>query len=171
MTEIVPPYSIGDWVVHYSYGIGQIQKIEEKPIHGEPEACYQVKTQNGAQWWFPRDGVENPRIRPVASQNMLQRAQKELQEPVQGLDPDKNFWKMRINEVMASGDFIAISQILRDLTVLRTQRKLNQMEVKAFNLFKDRLLSEWSTTMDIDIDALRPKLKGYLQICTERAIA
>ena len=171
MTEIEPLYSIGDWVVHYSYGIGQIQKIEKKPIHGEPESCFQVKTQNGAYWWFPRKREENPRIRPVASQNMLRRAKKELQEPIKDIDPDKNFWKDRINEVMSNGDFMATSQIVRDLTVLRTQRKLNQMEVKAFNLFKDRILNEWSATMNIDIEALRPQLKNYLQVCTERATA
>jgi len=171
MTEIKAKYSIDDWVVHYSYGIGQIRKIEEKPINGELTPCFQVESQNGAQWWFPSNGVENPRIRPVASKNMLKRATKELQEPVQGLDPDKNIWKIRINEVTANGDFMAISQILRDLTVLRTQRKLNQMEVKAFNLFKDRFLSEWSATTNKEIDAIRPKLKSYLQVCEERATA
>ena len=35
MTEIGTQYLIGDWVVHYAYGIGQIKKIEEKPIHGD----------------------------------------------------------------------------------------------------------------------------------------
>lgn len=171
MNKVKTIYSIDDWVVHYSYGIGQIQKIEEKPINGELTPCFQVESQNGAQWWFPNDGVENPRIRPVASENMLKRAKIELQEPVQGLDPDKNLWKIRINEVTASGDFMAISQILRDLTVLRTQRKLNQMEVKAFNLFKDRFLSEWSATTNKDIDAIRPKFKSYLKVCEDRAMA
>ncbi len=171
MTETTSLYSIGDWVVHYSYGIGRIQKIEEKPINEELVPCFQVMAQNGAQWWFPSSGADNPRIRPVASRKMIQRAQKELQEPVQGLDPDKNLWKIRINEVTSSGDFMATSQIVRDLTVLRTQRKLNQMEVKAFNLFEDRLISEWSASMKMDIEAVRPKLKGYLQTCTERALA
>lgn len=170
MTEITSQYSVGDWVVHHAYGIGQIEKIVKKPIQGDLVSCFQVKTKNGAQWWFPSNNTDNPRIRPVVSQNLLQQAEKELQEPILGLDPDKAFWKDRINEVTTSGDFMATSQILRDLTVLKNQRKLNQMEVKAFNLFKDRLLSEWSTTMNIDIEIVRVKLRDYLEVCSARAV-
>jgi RNA polymerase-interacting CarD/CdnL/TRCF family regulator len=168
MTDIISPYSIGDWVVHHSYGIGQIKKIEEKPIHGKQVACFRVKTQDG-DYWFPRNGADNPRIRPVASQDMLQRAQKELQETVRDLDHDRKMWKSRIDEVRASDELIATSQLVRDLTILRTQRKLNQTEEKALSHFTDRLLREWSATMNIDVEAIRPKLNHYLQVCKERA--
>jgi RNA polymerase-interacting CarD/CdnL/TRCF family regulator len=169
MTEMISLYSIGDWVVHHSYGVGQIKKIEEKPIHGGLVACFRVKTKDGAYWWFPRNGADNPRIRPVASQNMLQRAQEEFQEPVRDLDPDRNMWKSRIDEVRAGDDLIAITQMVRDLTILQTQRKLNQTEVKALSYFKDHLLKEWSATMNIDVEDIRPKLNRYLQACRERA--
>jgi len=163
MTEIASLYSIGDWVVHYAYGIGRIEKIEDKPINGDPVPCFQVKAQNGANWWFKRSGAENPRIRPVASPDVLLHAEEELQEPIRDLELDKNLWKKHIDEVMMSGDFIAIAQIVRDLTVLKTKRKLNQIESKSLNLFKNRLISEWSATMDTDIEAVGRKLKRYLQ--------
>jgi RNA polymerase-interacting CarD/CdnL/TRCF family regulator len=70
MTEIISPYSIGDWIVHHSYGISQINKIEEKPIHGELVAWFRVKTKDGA-YCFLRDGADNPRVRPVAFQDIL----------------------------------------------------------------------------------------------------
>jgi RNA polymerase-interacting CarD/CdnL/TRCF family regulator len=168
MTEIISPYSIGVWVVHHSYGIGQIKKIEEKPIHEKLVACFRVKTKNGA-YWFPSNGTDNPRIRPVASQDMLQHAQKELKKTVRDLDPDRRMWKSRINEVRASDDLIATSQLVRGLTILRTQRKLNQTEEKALSHFTDRLLREWSATMNVDVEDIRPKLNRYLQACRERA--
>jgi RNA polymerase-interacting CarD/CdnL/TRCF family regulator len=163
MNEIASLYSIGDWVVHYAYGIGQIEKIEEKPINGDPVPCFLVKAQNGAHWWFKRSNAENPRVRPVASPDVLQRAEEELQKPVQDLELDKKLWKNHIDEVMAGGSFIQITQIVRDLTILKTKRKLNQIENKALDLFKNRLLSEWSATMDTDIEAVGRKLKRYLQ--------
>jgi RNA polymerase-interacting CarD/CdnL/TRCF family regulator len=169
MTEIITPYSIGDWVVHHAYGIGQIKEIEEKPIHGELVVCFQVKTHEGAYWWFPRNGADNPRIRPVASQNLLQRAQKELQEPVQNLDPDRNMWRSRIDEVRAGDDLIAITQMVRDLTILKTLRKLNQTELKALSHFKDHLLGEWSATMNTEVEAVRQKLNQFLRVCKEQA--
>jgi RNA polymerase-interacting CarD/CdnL/TRCF family regulator len=169
MTETISPYSIGDWVVHHSYGIGQIKEIEEKPIHGELVACFRVKAKEGSEWWFSRNDADNPRIRPVASQDILQRAQKELQKTVQELDPDRKRLKSRIDEVRASDDLIASSKLVRDLTILRTQRKMNQTETNALAHFTDRLLREWSATMKMDVEAIRPKLNYYLGGCKERA--
>ena len=166
MTETISSYSIGDWIVHHSYGIGQIKKIEEKPIQGELVACFRVKTKNGA-YWFPRNSADNPRIRPVASKDLLQRAQIELQKTVRDFDPDRKMWKSRIDEVRASDDLIATSQLVRDLTILRTQRQLNQTEEKALSHFTDRLLREWSATMNINVEAIQPKLNEYLQVHRE----
>ena len=171
MFELDSQYLIGDWVVHYAYGIGQIKKIEQKPIHGEPQDCFQVTTQNGADWWFPKYGADNPRVRPVATKEKLQCALDEFEKIVLDLNPDKNLWKGRMDEVMKSGDLIETVQIMRDLTVLQTQRKFNQMETKAFALFKDRLLREWSAVMNINIAKIEPELKRYLRVCKEGAIA
>ena len=46
------PFTTGDWVVHLYYGVGQIKAIEEKPIDGEKQDCYKVKTKNST-FWFP----------------------------------------------------------------------------------------------------------------------
>ena len=171
MTEITSQYLIGDWVIHYAYGIGQIKKIEQKPIHGEPEACFQVTTQNGADWWFPKYGAENPRVRPVATKEMLQAALSEFEKIILDLDPDKNLWKIRMDEVIKSGGLIETAQIMRDLTVLQAQRKFNQMETKAFGLFKDRLLREWSAITNKHIDVVELELKRILRAIKEGAIA
>ena len=126
-----------------------------------------MTTQNGADWWFPQYGAENPRVRPVATIETLQCALDEFEKIVLDLDPDKNLWKSRMDEVMKSGELIATAQIMRDLTVLRTQRKFNQMETKAFGLFKDRLLREWSAIMNTIIEVIEPELKRYLRVCKE----
>jgi len=167
MTKIITSYSIGDWVVHHAYGIGQIKEIEEKPIDGEQVDCFRVKAKAGAEWWFPKNGADNPRVRPVASQDKIQLAQTELQQPVRDLDPDRDMWKSRINEVRASDDLIATSQIVRDLTILKTQRKLNQTESGALNHFTERLLREWSAIMDVDVKAIQLILNRYLRVYTK----
>jgi RNA polymerase-interacting CarD/CdnL/TRCF family regulator len=168
ITEALPQYTVGDWVVHHFYGTGQIKKIEEKPIHGEKVKCFRVKTKDGA-FWFPMNQLDIPRIRPVAMPDTIQRAQKELQKTVRDLDPDRNLWKNRIDEVRASYDLIATSQMVRDLTILKTQRKSKQTEEKALNHFAERLISEWSATMKTDVETIRQQLNGYLRAIRERA--
>jgi RNA polymerase-interacting CarD/CdnL/TRCF family regulator len=162
MTEINSTYGIGDWVVHHDYGIGQIREIEEKLIHGEQVACFRVRAKESAQWWFPKTGADNPRIRPVASKSLLQRAQRKLQKIVRDLNPDRIMLKSRIDEARASDGLIAACQIVRDITILKTQRKLSQMEMRALDHFTDRLLREWAATMNKDIETIRPKLSHYL---------
>jgi RNA polymerase-interacting CarD/CdnL/TRCF family regulator len=162
LTESSSLYSIGDWIVHHSYGIGQIKEIEVKPIHGEQVPCFRVKTKDSS-FWFPKNRPNNPRIRPVATPDIVQRVKKELQKPVREFDSDRKMWKRRIDEVRAGDDLIATSQMVRDLTILRTQRKLNQTEEKALSHFKDRLLREWAATMNTDYETTQLKLNNYLQ--------
>ncbi|MCJ7702218.1 MAG: hypothetical protein MUO62_11605 [Anaerolineales bacterium] len=168
MVEALSQYSIRDWVVHHSYGIGQVKKIEKKMIRGEKVACVRVKIKEGA-YWFPTKSADNPRIRPISSQDTLQRAQKELQKTVREFDPDRKMWKRRIDEVRAGDDMIATSQMVRDFTILKTQRKSNQTEEKALNHFAERLISEWSAMMKTDVETIRQQLKGYLRAIRERA--
>lgn len=168
MVEALSQYSIRDWVVHHSYGIGQVKKIEKKMIRGEKVACVRVKIKEGA-YWFPKKSADNPRIKPISSQDSLQRAQKELQKTVGEFDPDRKMWKRRIDEVRAGDDMIATSQMVRDFTILKTQRKSNQTEEKALNHFAERLISEWSAMMKTDVETIRQQLKGYLRAIRERA--
>jgi RNA polymerase-interacting CarD/CdnL/TRCF family regulator len=170
MSKKTSTYSIGDWVVHHAYGIGQIKKVEVKPIHGKHVPCFKVRT-NDSEFWFPKNRSNNPRIRPVVTPKIVQRAKRELLTTVPELDPDRTVWKKRIDEVKSDYDFIAICQLVRDLTILRTQRKLNQTEENALSHFTDRLLREWSATMNTDLKNSRQKLDNYLLACREQANA
>jgi RNA polymerase-interacting CarD/CdnL/TRCF family regulator len=169
MTEINSPYTIGDWVVHHSYGIGLIKKIEDKHIHGDLVACFKVKSKDGVHWWFSRNDTNNPRIRPIVTLDILHRAKKELQKTIRDIEPDRNMLRIRIEEVRASDDLIATSQLVRDLTIIRTQRKLNQTELRALRHFTDRLLREWSAAVNMDVEVIRLKLNSYLKVCREQA--
>jgi len=161
------PYEIGGWVVHHAYGIGQIKDVEKRLIDGEKVDCYRVKTKDGAEWWFPQNGLENPRIRPLASRYMMQRVKTELRQPVIDLDLDVDVWKSRINEVRVSDDLITTTQIVRDLTLLKTKRKLNQTESRALNHFTEHLLREWSASMNMDVQNVKLILNRYLRVFTK----
>ena len=156
-----PLYAIDDWIVHRSYGVGQVMKVEVKPIQGEQTECFMVQTQNGV-YWLPIDRLDTPRIRPVATSDRVEKALIELQNSDLSLDPDRMYWKERIEDVKENGGLVAISQLVRDLTLLRTLRRLNQTEEGALNLLTERLLREWSACVHKDIDRIRPTLKAYL---------
>jgi len=162
MTKHSPVYSVGDKVVHRSYGVGQIDSIDSKPLNGVKIDCFKVTTENGI-FWFPTDDLENPRVHPVASQELIQSAIEILQSAPHGLENDPFQWKERIDDVLADGGLLSISSLVRDLTALKTEKTLNRTLDQALNNFQDRLLKEWAASLEVDVKFIRPKLRACLQ--------
>ena len=155
-------YSINDWIVHSYYGVGQIQRVETKPINEEDMECFKVKTKDST-FWFPTTDIENPRIRPVASQDIMNKVVRLLKSKSNNLDQDKALWKKKIEEVQAEGDLISISTLVRDLSAQQVLRDLNQTEKNALEHFKERLLREWASISQEDIEQLRSSLHAYIK--------
>ena len=161
------PYSTGDWVVHSHYGVGQIKRIEVKPIHGENTNCFEVKTRDST-YWFPTKDIDNPRIRPLASQDIIEKVIKNLRRKATVIDTDRNLWRKRIEEVQAEGDLLSISNLVRDLSTQRVLRNLNQTEKEALKRFTDRLLREWASIEQEEVEKIRPKFQAYIQESTDK---
>jgi len=155
-------YSLGDIVVHRSYGIGKIDSIDRKPINEIEVECFKVKTENG-DYWFPTEGLDNRRIHPVASQELVQMAIKIIRSAPQGLDNDHHQWKERIDLVQSEGDFLAICGLVRDLDALKNTKKLNQIQTNALKASEDRLLREWAASSEVEVSSIRPKFQAYLK--------
>ncbi len=155
------PYSVDDWVVHTQYGVGQIKRIEVKPIRGESTNCFKVRT-NDCTYWFPTNDIGNPRIRSVASKDVIEKLIKNLRRKSSRLDTDRRVWKQRIEEAQTDGDLISLSIIIRDLSTQKKLRQLNQTEDDALQYFKDRLLREWASITGDEIGTLRTSLQDYL---------
>jgi len=114
MAKFSPIYSLGDMVVHRFYGVGQIEDVECKPLNGVEVECFKVKTENGI-YWFPTDSLDNPRVHPVASEELIQKAIEILRSTPRSFENDPLQWKERIDDVQTKGDFLAISGLVRDL--------------------------------------------------------
>lgn len=155
-------YSLGDIIVHRSYGVGKIDGIERKPIKGVEAECFKVKTEKG-HYWFPTEGLENCRIHPIASQELVQMAIKIIRSAPQGLEDDHHQWKERIDLVQSDGEFLAISRLVRDLDALKNTKKLSQTQNQALKTLEDRLLIEWAASSEVEVRSIRPKFRAYLK--------
>jgi RNA polymerase-interacting CarD/CdnL/TRCF family regulator len=162
MAEFSPMYSLGDRIVHRNYGVGQIDVIERKPLNGVEVECFKVKTENGI-YWFPTDSLDNPRIHPVASQELMQGAFEILRSTPHGLENDHLQWKERIEDIQTNGDLNAISSLVRDLSALKTKKKLNRTQDQALKKLENRLLREWAASLEVDVKSILPSFKAYLK--------
>ena len=155
-------FSIGEWIVHSQYGVGQIKKTELMPLHGEQTECFMVQVKDGA-FWFPTNTTGNPRIRPVASQEIITKVIKNLRRKPGKLEKDKKYWSERIKDVPSHSDLLTVGQLIRDLSAQQSQKRLNDTQVRALSKFEERLLHEWSAITGTDIEKIRPKFYEYIQ--------
>ncbi len=162
MAKLTHEYSLGDRIIHHYYGVGRIDGIEPKRLHGVEVECFKVKTENGV-YWFPKNTVDNPRVNPVASQELVQSAIEILRSAPPGLEKDPVKWKERIDEVNTGGDFLAVSSLVRDLAALKTKKKLDLYQARALKNLEDRLIREWAASVEVDATSIRTRLNAYLR--------
>jgi RNA polymerase-interacting CarD/CdnL/TRCF family regulator len=154
-------YSIGEWVVHNQYGVGQIKKTEVMPLHGEQIECFKVHVKDGS-FWFPTDSLDNPRIRPVASEEIVSKVIKNLRRKPSNLIQNKKYWTQRIKDVSLHDDLISISQLIRDLYAQKALKRLNDSQIRALSKFKERLLLEWFAITGGDIKEIRSQFNKHI---------
>jgi RNA polymerase-interacting CarD/CdnL/TRCF family regulator len=114
-------------------------------------------------YWFPTEGVENPRVHPVATEEVIQIAVENLKSTPHGLDNDIHQWKERIDRVQKAGGFLEITNLVRDLSVLKMVKKLTRTQDQALNNLKARMLKEWAASLEVDKETIQPKLEGCLR--------
>ncbi len=163
MSEQEQAYSVGNWIVHITYGVGQIKKLEIKPISGTERLCYRVRTDNGV-FWLPADrAADNERVRPIAGPRRIQRALDALRKVPEAMAKKYQARHKRIRNVALDGDLTSDLKLLRDLNARQFKKGLNSTEQVAFNTIIKHFVREWSLSRGIEISEARQKLERFLQ--------
>ncbi|MGB7875749.1 MAG: CarD family transcriptional regulator [Anaerolineales bacterium] len=163
MSEQEQTYKVGDWVVHLIYGVGQVKKIEERPIGGTMKMCYHVRTNDGV-FWLPLDNADdNERVRPIAGPKLIQRALNALKRAPKKMASNFQTRRKRIRQVSLDGDLNTDLKLVRDLNARQFKKGLNATEQDAFNTIVKRFLQEWSLSKGIEVDEAHEMLEHYLK--------
>lgn len=161
-------YAVGDWLVHLIYGVGQVKKLEKRPIGGVQKMCYHVRTEDGV-FWLPVDNADNERVRPIAGPKRIQRALDALKQAPKKMAGNFQTRRKRIRRVSLDGDLSTDLRLVRDLNARQFKKGLNATEQDAFNTIVKRFLQEWSLSRGIEIREARQKLDRFLQESREKA--
>ncbi|MEA3351602.1 MAG: CarD family transcriptional regulator [Chloroflexota bacterium] len=156
-------YSKGDEIVHTNYGVGEIIDIEKKELEGKTTLYYVVKTKDST-FWMPVEKADADRIRLVVSSKTIE----DDVIKVMGGKPQEmaEHYKSRrksIRDAEHDGDIISTAELVRDLSYRRAVDRLNTTERRGLNKLKNRLVTEWSTSMDISPNKVRVKINKILQ--------
>jgi len=168
MSDNGQTYEVGDWIVHLTYGVGQIENIEEKPIGGALQKCYHVRTNDGV-FWLPVNNEDNERVRPIAGPKRIQRALAALREAPMKMATNFRSRRKRIKQDSLDGDLNSDLTLIRDLNARQFRKGLNNTEQNAFKIIVKRFLQEWSLSKGIEIQEANEMLERYLLESRQKA--
>jgi RNA polymerase-interacting CarD/CdnL/TRCF family regulator len=162
MTDKEITYTVGDWIVHHIYGVGQVKKVEKKLLNQTKTLYYKVQA-NDSIFWIPVKKADSDHIRPLSSASSLKRALRLLKKAPHEMDSNYKKRELRINRIRTEGKVSSICQMIRDLSAKEREKPLNTKEKRALEAFKDLLLREWSVCVGITIQDAQRELQDALQ--------
>ena len=135
-------FKIGDWIVHYSYGVGEVVDIVEKSLDEQQETFFKVSTAD-IEYWLPSEKADADHITPVRSKNEFDQAMQIIAKPpVLMTDPPSKHSRM-IYERWLDGSLPARAALIRDLYGMNTVKKLNYEEKRAYDKAEKYFITEW----------------------------
>ncbi len=141
-------FQVGDTVMHWSYGLGQIIAKEERRVNEQNKLYYVVKIQE-LSVWVPVDAMLAGRLRRPTSASAFQRLFAILSGPSQSLPDDRRERRSSLHARMAGGDAESICHVIRDLSALRKAKALNDDDNATLKRARSLLLGEWGYSLKI----------------------
>lgn len=135
-------FNLGDHVVCPGHGVGQICSLETKELNGEPKGFYIVKiVSNGMKVMIPVDSKEG--LRSLISAGEIDGIFELLKD--QDVKVDMSTWNRRHREYtlkVKTGSLTEIADVLRQLLLLKSTKKLSFGERKMLDQCKELIVKE-----------------------------
>lgn len=145
-------FEVGQKVVYPGHGVGQVQAIESKEISGVSISFYMIRIlENDITVMVPVNKVSTVGVRPIVSQEQVQKVYEMLKE--RKVVVEQSTWNRRYREYMEkikTGSIFEITEVLRDLCVLKADKVLSFGERKMLELAKGLLVKELAIAEETD---------------------
>ena len=140
----VQVFAEGQKVVYPGHGVGQIQAIETKEISGTHISFYMIRVlENDITVMVPVNKVDSVGVRAIIGEKEVKKVYGMLRD--KKIVVEQTTWNRRYREYMEkikTGSIFEITEVLRDLCVLRTDKVLSFGERKMLELAKGLLVKE-----------------------------
>jgi RNA polymerase-interacting CarD/CdnL/TRCF family regulator len=136
----------GDYVVHPTYGVGCIVRVEERQLAEVNTRLYYVLTFGKTTVWLPVDTAGTSALRLVTARRDLERYRTLLKSRPVEMTRDYKKRRLDINVQLANGSFQIVCEIVRDLTALGWHRPLAGVDASLLSKVRANLWEEWRTS-------------------------
>jgi RNA polymerase-interacting CarD/CdnL/TRCF family regulator len=154
-------YEVGDKVVHWAYGVGEIIQIDKKMLGGHDSFYYKVQIRD-LTIWVPVDDANQTSLRLPTPAKEFDKLFGILRETGVELSTDRLERKNHFSEALRSGSLEAVCGVIRDLSTFSRVKKLNDNDAVVLDRAKNLLLDEWRLSFDIPMAEAQKQLKNIL---------
>ena len=132
----------GDPVMHWTYGFGQVVRLEERDLSGSKTLYYAVQVRDMTVW-VPADSKLETRLRPPTPEAEFKQLLTILSGPGDPLPEDRLERKTRLQEMQKDGKTESLCHIIRDLSAYQKAKSLNDNDQGILRHSRSSLLGEW----------------------------
>jgi len=141
-------FHAGDPVMHWTYGFGQVVRLEERDLSGSNILYYAVQIKDMTVW-VPADAKLESRLRPPTSQPEFKKLVTILSSKGKPLPEDRQERKAYLSETLKDGRAESLCIIIRDLSASQKIKSLNDNDQMLLKQVKNALLGEWGFALSI----------------------
>jgi RNA polymerase-interacting CarD/CdnL/TRCF family regulator len=138
----------GDTVMHWTYGLGQIVRLEERDLFGLKALYYAVQI-GDLTVWVPSDKELEHRLRPPTSKSGFAELFAILSDPGEPLPEDRQERKTRLLAFLKDGRTQSLCRIISGLNAYRKVRPLNDSDQSILKQARNALLGEWEFVLSM----------------------
>lgn len=161
MPEQELAFHVGDQVVHWVYGLGEIVQLDEKKLSGQPEKFYVVNIRD-MTLWVPISERGERCLRSLTPAEDFKKLYKILASPGEPLSTDRLERRNQLAERLKDGTLESICRVIRDLALHKQLQKMNEYDNIIQNRAMSFLLDEWSTVLSVPIQQADHELQKLL---------
>ena len=154
-------FHVGDKVIHWTYGLGEIVHIEEKPILGHATNCYVFRTPD-LMIWIPINDLQQRSLRLPTPPEEFVKLYDILTSPGEKLLEDRALRKDQLLAQLKDGQLASICRVVRDLTHFKRNYKLNDQEKSILERAMNSLLTEWTYSLGMPLSQAHQAMTNLL---------
>jgi CarD family transcriptional regulator len=158
-------FQIGQLAVYPAHGVGVIEAVKERPGSGSLEKFYIMRLLDSDMIiMIPTSNARNTGLRDIIDAPAVSEVYKILQHRPSRLN--NQTWNRRYRDYMdkiKTGSPFRVAEVLRDLTLLKSEKDLSFGERKMLDTAKNLLIKELSLVNNKKEDEIEAQLQELLE--------
>ena len=154
-------FRAGDAVMHWTFGLGKVIRLEEREVGGAKLQYYAVQIEDMTVW-VPADENLGMRLRPPTPANEFKKLIKILSGPGEPLPDDRHQRKLMLTDLLKNGRAESLCRAVRSLTSYKQGRPLNDSDQALVRRLQKALVGEWGFVMSIPAEQAESELRRVL---------